>query len=97
MKTLLIVFHTMTGGSRQMAEAAQRGAAEHEVHVRLLQAREAQAEDVLAADIVRRELRVRDDPIVICGMAMGYADPEDIVNTFQPPRIDVDDYAVFLD
>ena len=48
-------------------------------------------------DIVRRELQVRDDPIVICGMAMGYADPEDIVNTFQPPRIEVDDYATFLD
>lgn len=48
-------------------------------------------------DIVRRELEISDDQIVICGMAMGYADPDDIINTFQPPRIDVDDYAVFLD
>ncbi len=48
-------------------------------------------------DIVRRELELSDDNIVICGMAMGYADPEDVVNTFQPPRIDVDDYATFLD
>jgi flavorubredoxin len=49
-KTLLIVYHTMTGGSRQMAEAAQRGAAEHEVEVRVIPAREAKAEDLLAAD-----------------------------------------------
>ena len=50
MKTLLIVFHTMTGGSQQMAEAARRGATEHEVNVRLLPARETQAEDLLQAD-----------------------------------------------
>ena len=48
-------------------------------------------------DIVRRELNIARDRIVICGMAMGYADPEAIVNTFQPPRIDMQDYAVFLD
>ena len=41
----------MTGGARQMAEAARRGAAsEAEVNVRFLQAREATGEDVLAAD-----------------------------------------------
>jgi len=50
MRTLLIVYHTMTGGSRQMAGAAQRGASEHEVDVRLIQARDAKAEDLLAAD-----------------------------------------------
>jgi len=48
-------------------------------------------------DIVRRELGIGTDWIVICGMAMGYADPGDVINTFQPPRIEVDDYAVFLD
>lgn len=48
-------------------------------------------------DVVRRELSLTHDSVVICGMAMGYADPDDIINTFQPPRIAVDDYAVFLD
>ena len=48
-------------------------------------------------DIVRRELNITRDRIVICGMAMGYADAEPVVNTFQPPRIDVQEYAVFLD
>lgn len=51
MKTLLIVFHTMTGGTRQMAEAAAAGAAgEAQVRVRLLTAIEAGPGDVLAAD-----------------------------------------------
>ena len=50
MRTLLIVFHTMTGGSAQMARAAQRGASEHEVEVRVIEARSAKAEDLLQAD-----------------------------------------------
>jgi nitroreductase len=48
-------------------------------------------------DIVRRELDISDDFIVVCGMAMGYADSDAIVNTFQPERIELDEYAVFCD
>ena len=47
-------------------------------------------------DIVRRELGITRDWIVICGMALGYAQPAAIVNTFRPPRIALEDYAVFL-
>lgn len=51
MKTLLIIYHTMTGGALQMARAAAEGAAaEGSVAVRLLHAHEAGADDVLAAD-----------------------------------------------
>ena len=51
MKNLLIVFHSRTGGSRQMAQAVLRGASmEREVQVRLLPAVEAGTEDVLQAD-----------------------------------------------
>ena len=50
-KTLLIVYHSMTGGTRQMAEAACAGAAlEPGVAVRLLHAAQAGPQDVLAAD-----------------------------------------------
>jgi len=50
MKTLLIVYHSLTGGTRQMAEAAARGAAaEAEIHVRLLPASDTGPEDVLEA------------------------------------------------
>lgn len=48
-KTLLIVYHSMTGGTRQMAEAACTGAMA-EASVRLLHAAQAGPEDVLAAD-----------------------------------------------
>jgi multimeric flavodoxin WrbA len=51
MKTLLIVVHSRTGGTRQMAEAARAAAAtEADVQTRLLPATVAQPEDVLAAD-----------------------------------------------
>ena len=50
MKTLLIVYHSMTGGTRQMAEAAAQGArSEPDINVSLLRAVEAGAADVLDA------------------------------------------------
>ena len=50
-KTLLIVYHSLTDGTRQMAEAARAGAAaEGEVAVRLLHASQVGPDDVLAAD-----------------------------------------------
>jgi len=51
MKRLLVVYHTMTGGTRQMAEAAARGAsAEQDLQTIVRRAPEATAADVLAAD-----------------------------------------------
>jgi len=51
MKTLLIVWHSHTGGAEQMARAAARGAAgETAVRVRLQHARDTEASDVLNAD-----------------------------------------------
>lgn len=51
MKTMLIVYHSMTGGTRQMAEAAAAGArTERELTVALLKAADTGPADVLAAD-----------------------------------------------
>jgi multimeric flavodoxin WrbA len=51
MKSLLIVFDSVTGGTRQLAEAAARGAAsEKGVATRLVHAEEAGPADVLSAD-----------------------------------------------
>jgi multimeric flavodoxin WrbA len=52
MKTLLIVYHSMTGGTAQMARAVHDAAvaAEPGLRVRLLHASQAGPEDVLAAD-----------------------------------------------
>ena len=50
-KTLLIVWHSQTGGTRQMAEAARAGeAGEAGCDARLLHASAAGPQDVLAAD-----------------------------------------------
>jgi len=50
-KTLLIVYHSMTGGTEQMAQATADGAAtEASLQVRLLRAPEAGADDLLQAD-----------------------------------------------
>jgi multimeric flavodoxin WrbA len=49
MNTVLIVYHSMTDGTRQMASAAAAGAAEEEVKVVLLKATEAGAPDLLGA------------------------------------------------
>jgi multimeric flavodoxin WrbA len=50
MKTLLIVYHSMTGGTLQMARAAAEGAAEAALQVELLHAPDADAKDLLRAD-----------------------------------------------
>jgi multimeric flavodoxin WrbA len=50
-KTLLIVYHSMTGGTLQMAAAAAAGArSESALNVRLVAAGDATANDLLAAD-----------------------------------------------
>ena len=51
MKTLLIVYHSMTGGTEQMVHAAAGGASdESSLHVKVLRAVDAWPDDVLAAD-----------------------------------------------
>ncbi len=51
MKSLLIVYHSVTGGTEQMARAALQGASnEAGVRTRLIPAVKAGADDVLAAD-----------------------------------------------
>jgi multimeric flavodoxin WrbA len=51
MRTLLIVYHSMTGGTLQMARAAAEAAgAEPDLEVAMLRAADTQASDVLAAD-----------------------------------------------
>lgn len=50
-KSILIVYHSMTGGTRQMADAARAGAlTEPGIEVQLLHASQAGPEHVLAAD-----------------------------------------------
>jgi multimeric flavodoxin WrbA len=49
-KCLLIVYHSMTGGTLQMAEAAAAGARKSALRVSLVRAVDAHASDVLRAE-----------------------------------------------
>jgi nitroreductase len=46
--------------------------------------------------VIRRHLPIPQDETVICGMSMGYADPQASVNSFGIPREAVDGFASFF-
>lgn len=48
-------------------------------------------------DIIRPLIGAGPDEMLVCGMAMGYADASDPVNGFQPPRIEPADFVRWLD
>lgn len=43
--------------------------------------------------IVKEQLGIGDDQIVVCGIAIGYEDPDDRVNGFQPERIPLAEFV----
>ena len=47
--------------------------------------------------IVLDVLGAGEDEELVCGMSLGYADPDHIVNTFITPRVPVEEFAVFVD
>ncbi|MFK4048864.1 nitroreductase [Acinetobacter venetianus] len=47
--------------------------------------------------IVLDVLNAPDDEELVCTVALGYADPDHIVNTFITPRLPVEDFTVFMD
>ena len=38
-----------------------------------------------------------DDEMLVCGMSLGYADPDALVNTFRTPRVPPEDFTVWRD
>ena len=47
--------------------------------------------------IVREQLRIADSEVVVCGIALGYADPDAPENRFAVERVPVDEFATFYD
>ena len=47
--------------------------------------------------IVLDVLGAGEDEELVCGMSLGYADPDHIVNTFITPRVPVEEFAVFVE
>jgi nitroreductase len=48
-------------------------------------------------DVLREQLDIPDDLQIICGLAVGYADPEFAANQLRTPRNPVGENVVFLD
>jgi nitroreductase len=46
-------------------------------------------------DTVQTHLRIPDEEIVVCGAALGHADPEALANAFSTDRIPLSDFATF--
>ena len=46
--------------------------------------------------VVRRELNIAESEVVVCGMAMGYADESAVVNQLVADRIDVSEFVQYL-
>ncbi len=47
--------------------------------------------------VVRRELKIPDDQIVICGLAVGYADPDAVPNSLITERAPIGDFTTWID
>ncbi len=46
--------------------------------------------------IIRSQLNIDNSEVIVCGMAMGYADPDAIVNELVAERVPVDDFVTVL-
>jgi nitroreductase len=49
------------------------------------------------AKIVMPHIGAGDNEMLVCGMALGYADKSDVVNTFRTPRVPVAEFTKWLD
>lgn len=45
--------------------------------------------------ILRKELDIAAEQLILCGMSLGYADPNAPVNSFSPPREAISNFTVF--
>ena len=69
----------------------------------MLAAREAGLESCAQAafcpyhDSVMPLLGAPDEQMLICGMSLGYADPNALINTYRTPRLDARDFMTVLD
>jgi nitroreductase len=49
------------------------------------------------AKIIQPHIGAGDDEMLVCGMALGYADETALVNTFRTPRVSVSEFTKWLD
>jgi hypothetical protein len=49
------------------------------------------------ASVVGQRLGIPDTQMAVCGMALGYPDPNEKVNTFSPERIPLSDFVTWVE
>jgi nitroreductase len=47
--------------------------------------------------IVLPHIGAGEQEMMVCGMALGYANPDELVNTFYTPRVGVESYTTWLE
>jgi len=47
--------------------------------------------------IIRAELQIPDEQMFVCGISLGYEDPDAAANTLRVDKLDVDDFTTFVD
>ena len=48
-------------------------------------------------EILQKRLGIPPEQMVVCGMALGYADPDAIVNTFITERMALEEFVTFVE
>jgi len=56
-----------------------------------------QAAWLIFYDVLQRRLAIPAGQTIVCGMALGYPDPADKVNTFTPSRMPVEEFVTFVE
>lgn len=54
-----------------------------------------QASFIDFSPVLREQLSIPEDQLIVCGVALGYADPEHCLNTYQTPREPAASFATF--
>ena len=56
-----------------------------------------QAAFLIFHDVLQRRLAIPPEQTIVCGMALGYPDPDDPVNTFAPERMKLEEFVTFVE
>jgi nitroreductase len=46
--------------------------------------------------IVKEELGIHKDKVLLCGIALGYEDTKALVNSYRTPRVELDEFVTFI-
>ncbi len=56
-----------------------------------------QAAFLIFHDVLQRRLSIPPEQTIVCGMALGYPDPDDPVNTFSPERMALEEHVTWVE